>query len=80
MVLQTWKIECLKISKIYEIIINFISKTLGNLETGLVAREQTLAEIKIQRGIFQGHSLLCHVVSHKFQTGRQHGGRATCEI
>ena len=47
MVLQTWIIECLKMYKISNKVIN-----LTKVE--LTARGQTLAEEKIQRSIFQG--------------------------
>ena len=58
MVPQSWIINCLKMYKISHEIINFIEKTpmkTGRVE--LTAGRRSLAEIKIQRGIFQGDSL-----------------------
>ena len=37
-------------------VINFIKKTIGNRSVELTVGERSLAETKIQRGIFQGDS------------------------
>ena len=58
MVLQTWIIECLKMYKISKKkVINFVTKAMENWKVKLTAREKTLAEVKIQRSIFQGYLL-----------------------
>ena len=53
MVLQT----CLKMQKISNKIVNFIMNSTENWRKKLTTRELTLAEIKIQRGIFLGDLL-----------------------
>ena len=50
MVPQRWIIECLKMYKISNKVINFITRVMENWKVELAAREQTLAEVKIQRG------------------------------
>ena len=49
-------IECLKMYKISIKLINFITKAIKNNKVEL-AKEQTLAEVKIQSGIVQRNSL-----------------------
>ena len=44
--------------KISDDIINFITNSLENWREELTVKRQTLNEIKTQRGIFQGDSLL----------------------
>ena len=55
MVLQSWIINCLKMYKTSDEVINFIEKTMKTMKVELTARGRTLAEAKIQRGIFQGY-------------------------
>ena len=57
MVLQSWIINCLKMYKISNEVINFIEKTMKTWKVELTARRKRLAEVKIQRGIFQGDAL-----------------------
>ena len=57
MVLQSWIIKCLKMYKISDEVINFIEKTMQTWRMELTARGRSLAESKIQRGIFQGDAL-----------------------
>ena len=57
MVLLSWIINCLKMYKISYETINFIEKTMKNWRVELTARGKSLAETKIQRGIFQGDAL-----------------------
>ena len=57
MVRQSWIINCLKMYKISHEIINFIEKTMKNWRVELTAGGKSLAETKIQRGIFQGDAL-----------------------
>ena len=52
MVPQSWIINCLKMYKISDEIINFIEKTMKTWRVGLTARGENLGETKIQRGIF----------------------------
>ena len=54
---QSWIINCLKMYKISHEIINFIEKSMKNWRIELTARGKSLAETKIQRGIFQGDAL-----------------------
>ena len=58
MVLQSWIIKCLKMYKISHEVINFIEKTMKTRKVELIAGGKSLAETKIQRGIFQGNALL----------------------
>ena len=53
-VLQSWIINCLKMYKISNEVINFIKKTMKTWRVELTAGGRSLAEAKIQRGIFQG--------------------------
>ena len=57
MVPQIWIINCLKMYKISNDVINFIEKTMKNWKAELTAGGKSLAETKIQRGIFQGDAL-----------------------
>ena len=51
---QSWVIHCLKMYKISHEVINFIEKTMQTWRVDLTAGGRSLAETKIQRGIFQG--------------------------
>ena len=57
MVPQSWIIHYLKMYKISHEIINFIEKTLQTWRVELTAGGRSLAETKIQKGIFQGDAL-----------------------
>ena len=57
MVPQNWIIKCLKMYKITDEIVNFIEKTTKTWRVELTAGERSLAEAKVQRGIFQGYAL-----------------------
>ena len=57
MVPQSWIINCLIMYKISHEIINFIEKTMKTWRVELRAGGISLAERKIQRGIFQGDTL-----------------------
>ena len=57
MVLQSWIINCLKMYKISHEVINFIEKTIKTWRVELTTGGKSLAETKIQRGIFQGDAL-----------------------
>ena len=54
---QSWIINCLKIYKIYEEVIKFIEQTMKNWRVELTAGGKSIAEVKIQSGIFQGDAL-----------------------
>ena len=54
MVPQGWLIKCLKMYKISHEVINFIEKTMKSSRVELTAGGKSLAETKIQRGIFEG--------------------------
>ena len=58
MVPQSWIIHCLKMYKISHEVINFIEKAMHTWRVELTAGGRSLAETKIQRGIFQGDALL----------------------
>ena len=53
----SWIIHCLKMYKISHEVINFIEKAIQNWRVELTAGGRSLAETKIQRGIFQGDAL-----------------------
>ena len=55
MVPQSKIINCLKIYKSSDKIINFIEKTMENWRVKLTGRVGSLAEAKIQGGIFHFH-------------------------
>ena len=57
MVPQSWIIICLKMYKTSHEVINFIEKTMKNWRVELTVGGKSLAETKIQRGIFQGDGL-----------------------
>ena len=54
---QTWIINCPKMYKISTEVINFIQKTMKTWSVELRAGGRSLAEVKIQRGNFQGDAL-----------------------
>ena len=54
---QSWILHSLKIYKILHEVINFIEKTMQTWRVELTAGGRSLAETKIQRGIFQGDTL-----------------------
>ena len=57
MVPQKDLIDCLKMYKIFDKVIKFIDETMKNWRMELTARGKSLAEVKIQRGIFQEDAL-----------------------
>ena len=57
MVPQSWIINCFKMYKIPDEVINFIEKTMKTCKVELTAGGRSLAEAKIQRGISQGDAL-----------------------
>ena len=57
MVPQSWIINCLKMYKISDEVINFIKKTMKTWKVELTAGGRSLAEVKVQRGIFHGDAL-----------------------
>ena len=57
MVPQRWIINCHKMNKISDEVINFIEKTMKTWRVELTAGGRSLAEAKIQRGIFQWDAL-----------------------
>ena len=57
MVPQNWIINCLKMYKISDKVINFIKKTMKTWRVELTAGRKSLAEANIKRGIFQGDVL-----------------------
>ena len=54
---QSWIINCLKIYKISNEVINFIEKTMKTWKVELTVRGKSLLEAKIQRVILQGDAL-----------------------
>ena len=54
MVPQSWITDCLKTYKISNEVIKSIKETMKNWRVELTAVRKSLAEVKIQRGIFQG--------------------------
>ena len=54
----TWIIEYLEMYKILNKVINFIRNARENLKWKLAADAETIAEMKTQKGILQGNSLL----------------------
>ena len=58
MVSQNWIINCLKMYKTSDEVIKFIEKIMKSWRVELIAGGRSLAEAKIQRGIFQGDALL----------------------
>ena len=57
MVSQSWIINYLKMYKILDEVLNFIEKTMKTRRVKLTTGGRSLAEAKIQRGIFQGDVL-----------------------
>ena len=57
MVPQSWIINCLKMYKISHEVVNFIEKTMKTWRVDLTAGGRSIAETKIQSGIFQGDAL-----------------------
>ena len=57
MVPQSWILHFLKMYKISHEVINFSEKTMQTWTVEMTAGGRSLAEIKIQRGIFQGDAL-----------------------
>ena len=57
MVPHSWRINCLKMYKISNEVINFIDKTMKTRRVELTTGGGSLAEAKIQRAIFQGDAL-----------------------
>ena len=53
MVPQSWIINCLKMYKTSDEVVNFIEKTMKTWKVELSAGEKSFAEAKVQRGIFQ---------------------------
>ena len=51
---KSWIINCLKMYEISDEVINFIEKTMKTWKVELIAWGRSLAEMKVQRGIFQG--------------------------
>ena len=54
MVLQSWILHCLKMYKIPDQVVQFIEKTMQTWKVELTAGGKSLAEVKIQKDIFQG--------------------------
>ena len=50
---QSWILHCLKLYKISHEVINFIEQTMKTCRVELTAGGRSIAETKIQRGIFQ---------------------------
>ena len=57
MVPQNWILECLKMYEIPDQFLQFIKKIIQTWRVELTAVGQSLADVKIQRGIFQGDAL-----------------------
>ena len=57
MVPQSWILHCLKMYKISHEVINFIEQTMQTWRVELTAGGRSIAETKIQRGIFQGDAI-----------------------
>ena len=56
-ILHSWIINCLKMYKISDEVINFIEKTMRTWSMELTAGGKSLAKTKVQRDIFQGDAL-----------------------
>ena len=54
---QSWILHCLKMYKISHEVINFIKQTMKTWGVELTAGGRSIAETKIQRGIFQGDAI-----------------------
>ena len=57
MVPQSWILHCRKMCKISNKVIKFIEKTMETWRVELAAGRKCFAEVKLQRGIFQGDTL-----------------------
>ena len=57
MVPQSWILHCFKMFKISHEFVNFIEQTIKTRRVELTAGGRSIAETKIQRGIFQGDAL-----------------------
>ena len=57
MLLQSWILHSLKMYKISHEVINFIEQAMNTWRVELTAGGRSIAETKIQRGIFQGDAL-----------------------
>ena len=57
MVPQSWILHCLEIYQIPDQIVQFIENTMQTWRVELIAGGQSLVEVKMQRGIFQGDAL-----------------------
>ena len=57
MIPQCWIINCLKMYKISNEVLNFIEKNMETWRVKLTAGGKSLAETRIQKGIFQGNPL-----------------------
>ena len=57
MVPQSWIINCLKMYKILDEVINFIEKTMKTCKRELTTGGKNFAETKIQSGILQGDAI-----------------------
>ena len=57
MVPQSWILYRLKMYKIPDQVVQFIEKIMKTWREELTAGKKSLAEVKIQRGIFQGDAL-----------------------
>ena len=55
--LQTWIIDCLKMYKMSDDVIKFITETMKNWKVELTTGRKTLAVVKIQSSFFQGDVL-----------------------
>ena len=54
---QSWIIDCLRMYKISDKFVKFLTKSMKNWKVDLIAGGKTFAEVKIQRSIFQGNAL-----------------------
>ena len=57
MVPEIWILHYLQMNKMPDEVIQFIEKTMETWRVELTAEGKSLAEVKIQRGIFQGDAL-----------------------
>ena len=57
MIMQSWIVGFLKMYNISDKVINLISETMKNWKVKLTVGELAFAEVKIQRGFFQGNML-----------------------
>ena len=57
MVPRSWIIDCLKIYKTSDEVIKFSGETINNWRVDFKAGGKSLAEVKIQSGMFQGNAL-----------------------